>query len=298
MRRRIVAKDGSGDFTSIQAAVDDVRVHQEELQEIFIKNGLYEERVIVPDNKPMIRFVGESREHTIISYGLYAKMKAADGRELGTFGTAVFTVAADDVRVENVTIRNTAGYGEAIGQAVAVYASGDRLVFDGCRMLGNQDTLYTAKGRQYYKSCFIEGHVDFIFGAATAVFEECEISSLRGGYIAAPSTTEHTEYGYIFRGCRLTGPAAEQTVFLARPWRPFGQTVFIDTWMDAHIKAEGWDNWRNPDNERTARFAEYGSSGPGGGMERRAGWAKRLTDEEAAALTAERIFGAADFWKY
>lgn len=296
MPQWIVAADGSGDYVSIQDAIDAVRVHQEEPHELYIKKGVYREKVVVPDNKPMIRLIGESREETVLTYDLCAAMTGPDGKTIGTFGTPTLMVAADDFRAANITIANTAGHGPHIGQALAVYASGDRIVFDRCRLLGNQDTLYTAKGRQYYRNCFIEGHVDFIFGAATALFEDCEISSLRGGYIAAPSTTRETRYGYVFRNCRLTGPAEEETVFLARPWRPYGQTVFIDTWMGAHIKGEGWNNWRDPNNERTARFAEYGSRGPGAKPDRRAAWAGTLSAEEAAGLTAEVLFAAPVPW--
>ncbi|MCZ8514209.1 pectinesterase family protein [Paenibacillus filicis] len=205
-------------------------------------------------------------------------------------------MAGNDFRAERLTIANDAGWGEPIGQALAVYASGERTVLEHCRLLGNQDTLYTAKGRQYYKHCLIEGHVDFIFGAATAVFDRCEIRSLRQGYIAAPSTEERTLFGYVFLDCRLAGTAAEETVYLARPWRRFGQTLFVRTWMGAHIRREGWDNWRDPGNERTARFGEYGSSGAGAHLGLRAPWARLLSAEEAADLTPERIFSGPDGW--
>lgn len=296
MPKIVVARDGSGDYSTIQEAVDAVRVHMEEPHVICIRKGVYKERVTVPENKPNIRFVGENAAETVLTFDLYAEMKRPDGKKLGTFGTPVLTVAADRFRAEHLTVQNTAGYGPSIGQAVAVSVSGDQVVFANCRLLGNQDTLYTAKGRHYFRDCYIEGHVDFIFGAATAVFDRCEIASLRDGYIVAPSTTEDTRFGYVFLNCRLTGPAKPGTVFLGRPWRPYGHTVFVNTWMGPHIRPEGWDNWRNPANEKTARFAEYASTGPGAQPEKRAGWAKLLDEAEAAELRLSRIFAGTDAW--
>lgn len=291
----IVAQDGSGDHTSIQEAVDAIRVYMEP-HTIYIRNGVYEEAVTVPENKPYITFKGESVEETILTYNLYAEMKLPDGKKLGTFGTPTLNVAADLFTAENLTIRNSAGYGPKVGQAVAVTLSGDRIVFKNCRLLANQDTLYTSRGRHYFENCYIEGHVDFIFGAATVVFESCEIATLRNGFVVAPSTPEDTEFGYVFFNCRLTGPAEPETVFLGRPWRPYGHTVYVNTWMGPHIKAEGWDNWSSVENEKTSRFAEYGSTGPGAPAGKRVGWGRILTEDEVSKLTLERIFAGTKAW--
>lgn len=295
MQRITVAADGSGDYASVQEAVDAVRVLPLEPVTIFVKNGVYREKIVVPDNKPDIALVGESAAGTVLSYGDYANMIHADGKPYGTFRTPTLTIAADRVTVENMTVENTAGWGPDIGQALALYVSGDRVAFRGVRLLGNQDTVYTSRGRQYFGECYIEGHVDFIFGSATAVFDRCEIHSLRAGYITAASTPEDEPHGYVFLDCRLTGSAPEATVFLGRPWRPHASTVFINTWMGPHIKPEGWDNWRNPDNERTARYGEFGSSGPGAAGER-AAWARKLNAAEAAELTVRSVLAGPDGW--
>ncbi|MDF2962690.1 MAG: pectinesterase [Paenibacillus sp.] len=296
MRQLTVAADGSGDFTGVQAAIDAVRVHWQDDTRIFIKNGVYHEKIVIPDNKTRIWLVGESREGTVLTNGEYAKITGPDGNEIGTFLTPVLTMAGDDCRLENLTVQNTAGYGPEIGQALALYSAGDRLIVRNVRLLGNQDTLYTCKGRQYFHRCYIEGHVDFIFGGATAVFEECEIHSLREGFITAASTESYQPYGYVFLKCRLTGSTAAGSVFLGRPWRPFAHTVFIHTWMGPHIHVEGWDNWREPNNELTARYSEYGSTGPGAGQTGRAGWARLLTPEEAGQMTAKYVLAGADEW--
>ncbi|NOU95161.1 pectin esterase [Paenibacillus sp. LMG 31456] len=297
MRQLTVALDGSGDFISVQAAIDAIRVHWQEDTRILIKNGVYHEKIIIPDNKTRIWLVGESREGTILSNNEFARIVGADGEEIGTFLTPVLTMAGDDCRLENLTVQNTAGYGPEIGQALALYVAGDRITVRNVSLFGNQDTLYTCKGRNYFHGCYIEGHVDFIFGGATVVFEECEIHSLRDGYITAASTEHYQPYGYVFLNCRLTGAADNGTVFLGRPWRPFAHTAFINTWMGAHIHAEGWDHWNDPNNEATVRYYEYGSTGPGANQPARVGWSKLLTQEEAEQMTPARILAGRDGWK-
>lgn len=294
--KMVVAKDGSGDFTTIQDAIEAMRVLPLEPVTIYVKNGVYEEKVVVPDNKWDLTLIGESKEGTVITYADHAAMRDERGNKIGTFRTPTFTVLADNFRMENMTLVNAAGYGEGVGQALALYASGDKLVFKNCRFLGNQDTIYTSKGRQYFVDCYIEGHVDFIFGSATAVFQNCEIHSLRRGYITAASTPKDVEFGYVFFDCKLTGVADEGSVYLGRPWRPYGHTIFVRTWMGPHIHPEGWHNWRNPDNERTARYAEYGSTGPGANPDARVPWSRQLTEEEVKELTLERIFRGSNNW--
>ena len=294
----IVSADGNEDYSTIQAAVDACPIGREELSILYIKNGTYNERVTVPEGK-RIHFIGESEKQTIISYGDYARKIHPDGKEFGTFRTSTLTVTADQFCAENLTVANTSGYGAEIGQAVAVMISSDKAVFHHVSMLGNQDTLYTpGSGRQYYKRCYIEGHVDFIFGSAVAVFDECHIHSLRRGYITAASTPEDVALGYVFFDCELTGNE-RGTVFLGRPWRPHSSVTFVRTKMADHIQGEGWDNWRNPDNERTSRYAEYGCYGPGAQTERRVPWAKtyRATDIPEF-LTAHEILKGDDDWDY
>ncbi|MCT8139614.1 pectin esterase [Anaerobacillus sp. CMMVII] len=292
MLQLTVALDGSGDFQKVQDAINQVRVHPLEPVLIYIKNGRYHERLIIPDNKPNITLRGESKDHTIISDGTYAEMVDANIQKLGTFKTAVVHIQADEINVENLTIENTAGYGPEIGQALALYVSGDRCTYKNIRLLANQDTLYTAKGRHYFTHCYIEGHVDFIFGSATAIFDQCEIHSLRKGYITAASTPKEVNFGFVFLECKLTGSADEDSVYLGRPWRPDASTIFIRTWMGPHIKKVGWDNWRDEANEKTARYAEYQSFGPGASEHTRVHWSAILTEE----ISLEHVFKGENNW--
>ncbi|MEI7027924.1 pectinesterase family protein [Paenibacillus sp. y28] len=296
MQQFTVAQDGSGDFTTIQAAIDTVRVHWQVPSVIHIKNGVYREKITIPDNKTLIHLIGESVDGTILTYHQHANMIGVEGQPLGTFRTAVVSALGDDFRMERLTVHNTAGVGEGIGQAVALYLAGDRAVINNVRLLSYQDTLYTCKGRHYFTNCYIEGHVDYIFGEATAVFRQCELHSLRGGYITAACTAERTPVGYVFIDCRLTAASEDLDVYLGRPWRPHAHTVFIHTWMGAHIHPEGWDNWRDPNNEQTVRYGEFGSTGPGGNTGARVSWSRQLTAEEAGHLTPERILAGVDGW--
>lgn len=288
-----VNKNGQEDFTSLQDAIDSIRVHPLEPVTILLAEGVYEEKIKIPDNKPNVTIKGEG-SGAVISYHEYARMVDSYGKELGTFRTPVFTILSDDIHIENVTIQNTAGYGDAVGQALALYVGGDRISFYKVRLLGNQDTLYTSKGRQYFSHCYIEGHVDFIFGSGTTVFDHCEIKSLRKGYITAPSTPEDQPFGFVFLDCILTKAPGDFRIFLGRPWRPFGHSAFIRTWMDEHIEPKGWDNWRNSENEKTARFEEIESSGPGAILKRRVSWSKTIVD--LSPYTLSNIFQGRTQW--
>lgn len=297
----IVAQDGSGDFKTVQGAIDSVPKNKGQRVVIFIKKGVYKEKIQL--NKNLISLIGEDRDQTILTYNDFAKKIGPYGYEMGTSATPTLSINGNDVLVENLTIENSAGTGLIYGQAVAVGANGDRLVFRNCALSAYQDTLLTGGiGRQYYENCLIKGDVDFIFGSATAVFNKCRIYSInRGedpnGYLTAASTSPIQKYGYVFINCKLeTGAAAPQSVFLGRPWEGFAAVAYINCWMGPHIKAEGWDNWNKPKYETTARYAEYGSSGPGGSMEKRVKWAKQLTAAEAKEYTVEKILAGEDGW--
>ncbi|GAB2697700.1 pectinesterase family protein [Paenibacillus thermoaerophilus] len=292
----VVAADGSGDYASVQDAIDAVRVLSPQPVTIRIRRGVYREKVDIPDTKPDLTIVGEDAEHTVIVWNDHAGKPDRRGRPMTTFGTATMRIAADGVRVEHLTIANEAGWGPGIDQAVALYVAGDRCVFRGVRLLGWQDTLYAGRGRHYYADCHIEGHVDFIFGSATAMFDRCEIRSLRDGYVTAASTPRDVPFGFVFRDCRLTRAPEANAVYLGRPWRAWAYTVFIRTWMDAHIVPAGWDPWGDESNKSTSRYGEYASSGPGGSPEARVGWARQLSEDEAASLTPDRIFRGGDVW--
>lgn len=297
-----VAQDGSGDYTTIQEAINAVRAYSPEHVTITIKNGIYIEKVTVPAWVTNISFVGESRENTIISYTDYSGKyfaKCADTltnkAKHSTFTSYTMWVQGNDVDIKNITIRNTAG---RVGQAVALHVDGDRFVIQNCNLLGNQDTLLTANGesRQYYYNCYIEGTTDFIFGAATAVFQNCTIKSLLNSFITAASTTEHQQFGYVFLNCKLIAANEAQKVFLGRPWRAYAKTVFIDCELGKHIVPEGWNNWSKKENEQTAFYAEYHNTGEGAAIGKRALWSKQLTDKEAKQYTLENIFSKNDKW--
>jgi pectinesterase len=175
---------------------------------------------------------------------------------------------------------------------------GDRFVAKNCVLLANQDTLYTAteNSRQYYKDCFIEGTTDFIFGEATVVFQSCIIKSLTNSFITAASTRPTQKFGFVFFDCKLIADTAATKVYLGRPWRPYSKTVFIRTEMGSHILKEGWENWRNPENEKTVLYAEHKSYGDGATIEGRVKWSRQLTRKELRQYTLSNILSGQDNW--
>jgi pectinesterase len=290
-----VAADGSGQFTSVQAAVDSVPVNNPERVVIHIKPGTYKERITVPQDKPFITFRGQDPNTTILTYNWTAYTKDPNApdpnKNVGTGGSSSTFIFGHDFVAENVTFQNSAG---RAGQAVALKSQADRLVFRNCRFLGWQDTLYADAGRQYFTQCTIEGHVDFIFGAARAYFEECTIHSREGGYVTAQSRLQpDADSGYVFHKCRLIG---DGSTYLGRPWRPYALVVYDRCWMDSHIRPEGWNNWRKVENEKTAYFAEYQSTGPGANPSARVKWSHQLTDEQAKAFRRENFLKGQDNW--
>ena len=286
----VVAKDGSGNFKTVQEAINAVPDFRKKETRILIKKGLYKEKLVLAECKTLITFVGESLDSTIITYDDYNQKKNIFGEDKGTSGSSGFYIYGPDFSAENITFQNTAG---PVGQAVAVFVAGDRAKFKNCRFLGFQDTLYTYghDSRQYYNHCYIEGTVDFIFGSSTAVFDSCTIYGKRSGYYTAASTPEGKKFGYVFLHSNITGSAAADSFLLGRPWRPFAKTVFLYCKLDKQVKAEGWSNWSNPANEKTAYYAEYKNSGQGAGTNKRVSWSHQLTDEEAKAYTVKNIFG-------
>lgn len=289
----VVAKDGSGDFFTVQEAVDSAPDYCSRHEtSIYIKDGIYEEKLTVPANKQCIHMIGQSVENTVIRWADYAKMTDSKGFEIGTFATATAYLHADDFLAENITFENAAGDGPEIAQGLAVAVNGDRVAFINCRFLGNQDTIYTRGGgqRQYFRNCWIEGTTDFIFGASTCWFEDCTILSKKNSFITAASTPEDAEFGYVFRNCKLIHNESASEVYLGRPWRNYAKTVFIDCEMDDHIRKEGWHNWNKPYAEKTAFYAEYGSYGPGAAsVKERAGWTHLLKDKDIKKYTVENV---------
>lgn len=299
MRKYVVDQSGNGDFRTVAEAIAAAPDHAAERTLIVVKNGHYKEKITVPSSKTKLSLLGESRDGAVIVYDDSVSTLKPDGTKMTTFDTPSFTILAEDFYAENITFANSASRLEKRGQALALHVEGDRAVFRNVAMLGHQDTLYTpGNGRQFYDSCYIEGHVDFIFGSATAVFRDSELHSLdrHNGFVTAASTDESQPYGYVFLNCRLTGAAPPATVSLGRPWRPHGSAIFVNTWMGSHIRPEGWDNWRDPEKEKTARYAEYGSVGPGAESAARVDWARYLTEEEASALTVRSVLEGRDGW--
>lgn len=287
-----VSKQGDEGFGSLQAALDSIpRGHKSEVT-IRIKPGVYEEKITVGPEAPPILLLGEDPQSTILSWSDNAHTLGPDGEPLGTFRSGTLNVFAENFTAENLTIRNTSGPGT--GQAVAAFVDAGRAVFRRVSLLGDQDTLYTGCGKQYYHECYIEGDVDYIFGAATALFDRCHLHNKRSrGYITAASTPEGEPFGYVFLDCRITGGEGVSEVYLGRPWRPHAHVAFIRTQMDASIIGEGWHNWGQPDREQTSRYEEFGSSGPGANPAARAAWSRQLTDKEAAEY---RVITVLDGW--
>jgi len=292
----VVAQDGSGDFMTVQDAVNAVPANRSRRTTILIRKGTYKERIIIPETQTNISFIGEGDAETILTFDNYSSKKNILGENFGTFGSSSLFIYANGFEAENITFENSAGN---VGQAVAVMVAGDKVAFRHCRFLGNQDTLYTwgKTSRQYYEDCYIEGTVDFIFGPSTCVFNRCEIRAKRSGaYLTAASTLEGTPNGYVFIHCKLTGNEGVDKVFLGRPWRPFAQAVWINCELGAHILPEGWNNWNKPEAEKTTFYAEYGSTGPGANDAARVSWAHKLKPKKAAGYTIEKVLGGADHW--
>ena len=286
-----VAHDGSGDFTSIQEAIDATKAFPDKRITIHIKNGIYREKVRVYSWNTLLTLKGESVEGTIITYDDYFN-KINKGRN-STFHTYTLKVEANDFIAENLTIINSAG---PVGQAIALHVEGDRCEFRNCRISGHQDTLYVAGegSRQYFKNCYIEGTTDFIFGEATALIQNCEIHSKSNSYITAASTPENVPYGLVFLNCKLTADIDIDKVYLGRPWRDYANVVFTNCEMDAHIAPERWANWSKTNRDQTAFYAEYNNSGPGADLSQKAEWAIILTDKQAESYTVENIFKASN----
>lgn len=312
-----VAKDGSGDFTSIQEAIHSVPQENTTPVTIFIKPGTYTELLVV--DRPFITLEGENAESTILTFGNYANMIMEDGSKRGTFRSYSTLIDTHDFTARNLTFENSAGLGKQVGQALALYVDGDRVYFEGCRFLGDQDTLFTGplpptviqkngfvgpkefapriNGRHLYRNCYICGGVDFIFGSSTAFFDNCEIYSNHHddngiqGYTTAASTPEGQEYGYVFSDCRFTSDCQPESVYLGRPWRNFAKTVLINCELGAHICKEGWHNWNKPEAEETTFYAEYHSTGAGAAPESRVPWSHQLTEEEAEHFTMDKVLG-------
>lgn len=310
-----VAKDNSGDFNSIQQAVDSIPAGTPET--IYIKKGIYKERVEVRKNN--ISFVGESTDDTIITESYYARMIMPDGSKRGTFRSYTFFVYADNFTASNLTFENAAGFGDEFGQAIAVYAEGDNITFRNCKILGHQDTLFTGPlpmkekqpggftgptidgirrvVHQLYEDCYIAGEIDFIFGSATAYFKNCTLFALNrnqeiNAYYTAPSTYEGQAFGYVFESCTFTGNCPPKSVALSRPWRIHAKTVLLNCSYSDQIIDEGFTDWNKPESHETVYYAEYNGHGEGFKPEKRAAYVHQLNESEAAHYTLENVMNS------
>ena len=266
----VVSRDGTGNFRTLQEAIESARAFMDYTVTIYVRNGVYKEKVIVPD------------DHANIN-------------KMGTFRTYTVKVEGSDITFKNLTIENNAAQ---LGQAVALHTEGDRLKFINCRILGNQDTIYTGAKftRLYFKDCYIDGTTDFIFGPSTALFEDCIIHSKRNSYVTAASTPKEAKYGYVFKHCKLTAEPGVDKVYLGRPWRPYAYTLFIECELGKHIVSAGWHNWGKQSNEETARYMEYKNTGEGANASERVAWSKQLIKKEAEAVTVDAIFRTQSNW--
>ena len=285
---------------------------------LYILPGRYEENLSVTLGNLSIE--GAGRELVTIFGKLGGYEILEDGIKRGTFRTQTVFVHGKDISIRNLTIENGAGQGTKVGQAIALYADGDRLLFEKLNLLGHQDTLFCGplpekeiepggfrgplehapriNGRQLYRDCRIEGTVDFIFGSATAFFEECQIISvdplLPGkeclGFVTAPSTPKGQAYGFVFSSCEFLGECPARTIYLGRPWREYARSVFVDCFMDVHIKEEGFHDWGKELSHTESYFAEIGSYGPGAKGER-AFFVKQVSLEEKERFAKAAVLG-------
>ena len=279
-----VAKDGTGDYKFIQDAIDAMRVYPLAPITLYIKNGVYNEKIELPATNTDVIFIGESVEKTIIVFNDYS------GRgKLTTFTSYTAKISGNRFTAQNITFSNNAG---RVGQAVALYVDADKAVFKNCRFLGDQDTIFAAgeTSRQYFIDCYIEGTTDFIFGPSTAVFRNCTIRGKANSYITAASTTPGKKFGYVFLDCKIVADSIVTKLYLGRPWRAAAKTAFIRCELPKQIAPEGWNNWSNSANESTTSYVEYKNTGEGANTTARVPWSKQLTDKEAKEFTVENIF--------
>lgn len=286
-----VDANGNGKYKTIQAAVDAVPEGNKKRIVINIKPGTYVEVLTIDARKGFITLKGSGINNTIITYNNHAGSNLPNGDTANTWTSASVFVYADDFKAEDIRFNNSAGF--KAGQAVALRVEGSRAAFFNCAMTGNQDVLFLSGSgtKQYYKNCYIEGTTDFIFGAATAVFDSCHIHSKKNSHVTAASTNSIIPFGFVFRNCALTADSGINKVSLGRPWSPTASVTYLNCTIGNHIIPEGWNNWKNPANELTARFAEYHSDGEGANTSQRVKWSKQLTDEEAKKYTLKNILG-------
>ena len=291
----VVSRDGTGQFRNVAEAIEVCRAFMEYHKVIYVKKGTYKEKLVIPQWLTNIEICGEDRDQTVITYDDHANILLPSiGKGMGTFRTYTLKIQGSRITLKNITIENNSA---RLGQAVALHTEGDRLTFVNCRFLGHQDTIYTgnAHTRLYFQGCYIEGTTDFIFGPSTAWFEQCDIFCKANSYITAASTPKDVTYGYVFNKCRITVADGIEKVYLGRPWRDYGYTLFMNCELPRQIRPEGWHHWR-PEAKQTARYLEYNNHGEGAATGQRAAWSRQLTKKEASQITIDRVFSIDDTW--
>lgn len=292
----VVARDGTGEFRTIQEAIEVCRAFMDYHKVIYIKKGTYKEKIVIPQWLQNIELVGEDRDQTVITFDDHANIKTPQYQQgIGTFRTYTLKIEANDITLKNLTVENNAA---RLGQAVALHTEGDRLLFVNCRFLGHQDTIYTGmpRTRMLFKDCYICGTTDFIFGPSTAWFEGCAIHCLSNSYITAASTPKDADYGYVFNNCKITVADNVEKEYLGRPWRDYGYTLFMNCELPAQICPEGWHRWE-PQREKTARYLEYNNRGAGADRSHRVAWSRELSKKEAQKITMKEVFRGYGDWE-
>jgi pectinesterase len=289
--RIIVAQDGSENYKTVQSAFNAIPLNNKKPTTIFIKNGIYKEKLHLDSSKNFVTIIGEDKFKTILTYDDHTGKVSPKGDSINTRTSASFVVKANNFSAKNITFQNDAGF--SAGQAVGLESDGDKASFYNCRIVGNQDILFTnnENSRQYYKDCYIEGTTDFIFGSSTVWFEHCHIHSKKNSHVTAASTPQQHQFGYVFNDCILTGDTSLHTVSLGRPWRPYSNVVYIHCYMGQQIKPEGWSNWNNTESYKTARYSEYENFGPGADKTKRVSWSHQLTNDEIKEYTLKNVLG-------
>lgn len=314
---------GENHFLTVGQAIAALPTDNDLPVTIFIKPGTYHEKIELKRSNVIL--MGENAQDTILTYDDCATQLMPDGSKRGTFRSYTMLVDADDIVLENLTIRNAAFPRSKAGQALALYADGDKILVKDCRLESYQDTLFTGPlppaplspggftgpkefddrivGRQLYQNCYICGDIDFIFGSATAYFENCEIASVYSeklgsdkdgkepvyGYATAASTPEGFPYGYVFDHCNFTSTCPDRSVYLGRPWRNYAQTILLYCTLGSHIRPEGFHDWNKKEAHDTILYAEYLSTGPGASPSDRASFVKQLSKEEALFYSKEKV---------
>jgi len=285
----IVAKEaGKGDFTTVQGAINAVPVNNKRPVVINVRPGIYREKVTIPAEKPFVRLSGSDANSTVITWNDSAKSSG------GTYYSATVSVYASDFTATKITIKNSYGPGHLTpeDQAVAVRISGDRSAFYNCRFLGYQDTVLDESGRHYFQNCYIEGAIDFVCGNGRSIYENCDLHAIpidNGAFTAQKRSSLSDNTGFVFLHCTLTGKGL---MFLGRAWAPYSTVLFAYTYMDDIIVPQGWDNWNDPNRDRTARYGQYKCYGGGASETKRVSWSHELSSTEAAPfITIDYIDG-------